>query len=173
MDSFIPDMYKKSIFAIDYQSLKQRGIKCLIFDLDNTIAPINITNPEKEVKDLFADITLLGFKIILLSNASKARVKPFKEKLNVDSSYHSKKPLKKKYKKIMFLYDFKQNEIACIGDQLLTDILGANQMGFLSILVNPISTEDYFGTKINRSIEKHIFKRLEKRNLFEVGKYYE
>ena len=173
MDQFIPDMYIKSIFTIDYKALKKRGIKCLIFDLDNTIAPINVKAPEKEVKDLFANITILDFKIILMSNASKTRVKPFKEILNVDSSYYSKKPFKKKYKKVMHLYDFKESEIACIGDQLLTDIFGANRIGFLSILVNPLSTEDYFGTKVNRVIEKHIIKHLEKRNLFKVGEYYE
>lgn len=173
MESFVPDMYIKSVYDIDYESLKSRGIKCIIFDLDNTIAPVNIPVPDKEIKDLFADLHLLGFKVIILSNSNKARVEPFKEKLNVDSSYSSCKPLKKKYKKILNIYNFKDNEIACIGDQLLTDILGANRMGFLSILVNPISNIDFIGTKINRVFERQIFKILEKRNLFKVGEYYE
>lgn len=173
MENFVPDMYIKSVYDIDYESLKNRGIKCIIFDLDNTIAPVNIPVPDKELKDLFADLQILGFKVIILSNSNKARVEPFKEKLNVDSSYNSLKPLKKKYKKILNIYNFKDNEIACIGDQLLTDVLGANRMGFLSVLVNPISNIDYIGTKINRIFERQIFKILEKRNLFKVGEYYE
>ncbi len=128
MEKFIPDLYQKSIYDIDYESLKKRGIQCLLFDLDNTIAPLKVSEPDKRVKDLFADLEMLGFKVILLSNANKARVQPFKEQLNIDSSYHSWKPLKKKYKKIMYIYNFQDNEIACIGDQLLTDILGANRM---------------------------------------------
>ena len=173
MESFIPDIYERSIYTIDYESLKGRGIKCLIFDLDNTISPLSIPVPEKELKDLFADLTYRGFKIIIMSNSGKNRVEPFKEKLNVDSSFHSHKPFKKKYKKILRIYEYKDTEIACIGDQLLTDIYGANRMGFLSILVNPMSNIDLFTTKINRIFERQIFKILEKRGLFKKGEYYE
>ena len=120
-----------------------------------------------------ADIELLGLKVIIMSNANKSRVRPFKEGLNVDSSYNSHKPLKKKYKKIMEIYNFKDNEIACIGDQLLTDIYGANKMGFLSILVNPISDRELFITKINRIFERKILKKLAHQGLFKLGEYYE
>ncbi len=173
MEKFIPDIYQKSIFNIDYEKLKSKGIKCILFDLDNTIAPVNIKAVDQELKDLFADIELLGIKVIILSNASKARVRPFKEGLNVDSSFNSRKPFKGKYKKVMEIYNFKDNEIACVGDQLLTDILGANRMGFVSILVNPISNIDLIGTKIHRIIEKRIFKKMEHQGLFKIGEYYE
>ncbi len=173
MENFIPDMYQKSIYDINYKALKEKGIKCILFDLDNTMVPLTISIPDREIKDLFSELELLGFKIIILSNSSKSRVEPFKEKLNVDSSFHSKKPFKAKYKKIMTLYHFKDNEIACIGDQLLTDVLGANRMGFFSILVNPISDNDLFGTKINRIFERRIFKKLGKQGLFTIGEYYE
>lgn len=173
MDKFIPDIYQKSIYAIDYEKLKSRGIKCILFDLDNTIAPVNVEKPDKEMKDLVADIELLGIKVIILSNGTKNRVRPFKEELNVDSSYSSRKPFKGKYKKVMEIYNFKDNEIACVGDQLLTDILGANRMGFVSILVNPISNVDLLGTKINRIFERRIFKKLERQGLFKLGEYYE
>lgn len=173
MEKFIPDIYQKSIFAIDYEKLKNRGIKCILFDLDNTIAPVNVEAPDKEIKDLFADIELLGIKVIILSNSNKTRVRPFKEGLNVDSSYSSHKPFKKKYKKVMDIYNFKDNEIACVGDQLLTDVYGANRMGMTSILVNPISNVDLIGTKINRIFERKIFKKLKRQGLFTIGEYYE
>ncbi len=173
MDKFIPDIYQKSIFAIDYEKLKNKGIKCILFDLDNTIAPINVETPTREVKDLFADIELLGLKVIILSNSNKNRVRPFKEGLNVDSSFNSCKPFKKKYKKIMNIYHFKDNEIACVGDQILTDVFGANRMDFVSILVNPISDMDYLGTKINRLLERRILKRFARQGLFQKDVYYE
>lgn len=73
----------------------------------------------------------------------------------------------------MSIYNFKDNEIACIGDQLLTDVFGANHLGLLSILVNPISNTDLFVTKINRFFERKILKKLEKRGLLKIGEYYE
>lgn len=173
INKFVPDIYQKSIYDIDYKKLKKHGIKCLIFDLDNTITPVNIKNPPKKVKDLMEDLKKMKFKLIIVSNATKKRVEPFKDILCIDSSYLSLKPLKRKYIKILKVYKFKENEIACIGDQLLTDIWGANRMGFLSILVNPIGKIDFALTKLNRALENAIYTRLEKKELFKKGKYYE
>ena len=99
MDKFIPDIYQKSIYTIDYKKLKKNGIKCLLFDLDNTIAPYKTLEPDTKVKELFANLSN-DFKIIIISNSNKNRLRPFKEKLNVDTAYSSKKPFKFKYKKM-------------------------------------------------------------------------
>ena len=128
MDYFIPDIYQKSIYAIDYKSLKKSGIKCLLFDLNNTIAPLNQPIPSKELRDLFAYLEGLKFKLIILSNSSQYRVAPFKERLNVDASFHSHKPSRKKYVKILNLYRLKVHEVASIGDQLITAMYGAHRM---------------------------------------------
>ena len=71
------------------------------------------------------------------------------------------------------LFDFKDTEIACIGDQLLYDILGANRMNFTSILVNPISVDEYAVSKLNRKLENVIIKKITKKDLFKKGRYYE
>ena len=162
MDNFIPDVYGQSIFTIDYKKLKKNGIKCLLFDLDNTLVPYTIDEVPQKIKDLFAVLSN-DFKLIIISNSSKNRLRPFKEKLNVDCSFSSRKPFKKKYKKIMDLYHFTEDEIAAIGDQLLTDILGANRMGFTSILVNSLAPFEPFPTRINRFFEKKILKRLKRK----------
>ena len=73
----------------------------------------------------------------------------------------------------MNMYKLKPTEIACVGDQLLTDIFGANRLDLLSILVNPIGNTDFTITKFNRSIESFIYKKLEKKELLKKGKYYE
>lgn len=173
LDKFVPDMYYKSVYDIDYSKLKKKGIKCIIFDLDNTLAPLNMNKPSKKLKDLIEDIKDLNLKVIILSNSSKKRVEPFKEILNVDSAYFAGKPFSKKYDKVMKLYKLKPTQIACIGDQLLTDIYGANKYEFLSILVNPIGNTDYVFTKFNRFIEPFIYSKLEKRELLIKGEYYE
>ena len=172
MDLFIPDIYAQSVYTIDYKKLKKNGIKCLIFDLDNTLVPYKITEPTQKVKDLFAVLSN-DFKLIIMSNSTKSRLQPFKEKLNVDTAYSSRKPLKKKYQKIIELYRFKVDEVACIGDQILTDILGANRMGFTSILVNKLAPFETIFTRFNRMIEKPILKKLAKQKLLVKGEYYD
>lgn len=172
MERFVPDIHEKNVYQIDYKKLKKRGIKCLIIDLDNTIASYDTYEPSKELKELFHKLSL-DFKLIIISNNTKNRVRPFKEKLNVDSCFKAGKPRSKKYKKILELYNFKDTEIACIGDQLITDILGANKVGFTSILVNPISPMEPFRVRINRSLEKRIIKKIQKLGLDIKGDYYE
>ena len=143
LDLFIPDVYAQSIYTINYKKLKKNGIKCLLFDLDNTIASYKTKEPDQKVKELIARLEE-DFKVIIISNSNKNRLRPFKEKLNIDVAFSSKKPLKGKYKKILSLYKFRIDEVACIGDQLLTDILGANRMGFTSILVNRVAKYEMF-----------------------------
>lgn len=169
----MPDIYQKSIYKIDYKKLKKSGIKCILFDLDNTIAPVSVSVPNKKMKDLIEEVKDMGFKIIIMSNSPKSRLEPFKEILNVDCSASSMKPLSKKYKKIMKIYNFKDIEIAAVGDQILTDIYGANRLGITTILVNPLSTNDFVFTKFNRMIEKYIFKKLSKKGLLKKGNYYD
>ena len=98
MNNFIPDIYAKNIFEIDYKKLKADGIKCILFDLDNTIAPLKELRPSKDVKELFAYIDDLNIKAIIISNSRKSRVAPFKEELNVDSCFNSCKPINHFYK---------------------------------------------------------------------------
>lgn len=173
IDKFVPDMHAQSIYRINYEKLASIGIKCIIFDLDNTIAPVNIKEPAKEAKDLMFKIKDLGIRPILMSNSGKNRVEPFRNGLEIDSCASARKPFSKNYKKILSLYKIKPEEIACVGDQFLTDILGANKEGMTSILVNPISKQDRAATWINRCIEKIIIFILEKRDLFKKGKYYD
>ena len=173
LDKFVPDIYQQSIFTINYKALKKSGIKCLLFDLDNTLVPVNAKTPQVKEKELIEGLKEMGFKVIIISNSKKERLEPFKEGFNVDTAANSKKPFKSKYIKIMKLYHFKDNQIATIGDQLLTDIYGANRLGLTSILVNQIGKDDFFGTKINRFFEKIIMHFLAKKGLFKKGEYHD
>ena len=172
MNNFIPDIYAKNIYSIDYKKLKERGIKCILFDLDNTIAPLKEKEPSKEIKELFSYIDDLNMKVIILSNSRKERVAPFKEILNVDSCHTSQKPLKHKYKKILKMFNYDVSEVAAAGDQILTDVFGANRVGILSIFVDSLTPEDGFFTRINRKIERVILNKLTKRGVFERERYY-
>ena len=172
MENFIPDIYQKNIYDIDYHKLKKRLIKCLLFDLDNTLVPVKTDTPTKKVKELFHFLET-DFKVIIISNSNRKRLIPFKEGLNVDVAASAHKPFKKKYLKIMATYKFKEHEIAAIGDQLLTDIYGANKIGITSILISPIGEYEKFGTKINRFFEKFLYRRLKRKNILIKGEFYD
>ena len=173
MDNFIPDMYQKSIYHIDYDKLKEDGIKCLLFDLDNTCIPFKDKEPNKKLKDLFEMLNDMDFKVIIFSNATKKRLTPFKNGLNVDCSASSFKPSSKKFLKIMKMFNFSLSEVVIIGDQLYTDVLGGNRVGIKTILVNPMSKDDKLFTKLFRFLERRKFKKFAKRGILIKGKYYE
>lgn len=173
MEKYIPDIYQKSIYTIDYDKLLDRGIKCLLFDLDNTIVPVTLKKPNKKIKELFEELKEKGFIVIIFSNSSKRRIKPFKDDLEVDCCARAKKPFRKKFLTIIHEFNVSVDEIAIIGDQILTDIVGGNKIGITTILVNPVSTYDAFFTRINRKVESRIVKKLRDYDLFVKGKYYD
>lgn len=173
MEMYVPDIYQKSVYAIDYQKLINRGIKCLLFDLDNTLVPISLKSPNTKLKNFIDDLKKRGFKVIIFSNSPKRRLLPFKNELEVDCSASSKKPNPKKFLQVLKIYGYSISEVAIIGDQLLTDVLGGNRVGITTILVNPISTKDFFWTRFNRKKEAKIMERLRQNDLFSKGRYYE
>ena len=173
MNYFYPDIYQKSIYTINYNKLLDNGIKCLLFDLDNTIIPYIEKKPTKELKEHFDKLKDMGFKLIIFSNSRKERLEPFKRYLNVDCSAKSRKPFKGKFLKVLKKYNYSLSEVAIIGDQLVTDIYGGNKVGITTILVNPISNIDMPFTKIHRFIEKKKIKKMTKQGIFKTGEYYD
>ena len=162
VEKFMPDIYQKSIYYINYDKLYKKGVRCLLFDLDNTIKPSHVIKPTKRLKKLFDELKDKGFKVIISSLS-----------LCVDACAFSLKPRKDKYLKIMEKFKYKHTEIAAIGDQLLTDVYGANRLDIVSVLVNPMSEHDYSITWINRIFEKFIYGSLEKKDVFKKGEYYD
>ena len=165
-----PKMYYQDIFSINYKLLKKKKIKYLIFDLDNTIADCKTKIPSKKVNTLFQDLKRQGFTIYIMSNAFKRRVKSFANSLNTKYYYLSLKPLKITFKRLIKENNLKIQEIAMIGDEIFTDIKGSNKLGITSILVDRLTNNDYFLTKISRIRENNLFKRT---NIIKRGEYYE
>lgn len=173
MNKYIPDVYSESIFTINYDKLKKENIKCLLFDLDNTIVESKVNTPPEIVKKLFNKLKKMGFKVIIFSNSGSKRLQNFKDELEVDVNPRSLKPLKVNFNKILKKYNLDKEMVAIIGDQLLTDVLGGNRVGITTVLVDPILTSEFFFTKVNRLREKRVYKKLEKNNELKKGEYYE
>ncbi len=173
MENFIPDIYQKSIYTIDYSKLLSRGIKCILFDLDNTLVPAKTNDLTEKTKELIVSLKQKGFKVVIFSNSPKTRVKKFAEALNVDFISFALKPFTGKLKKFIHSSGYKLNEIANVGDQMYTDILCGNAVGITTILVNPSSNKNYFTGKIFRYLEIKKMKKLRNKNLFCKGRYYD
>ena len=114
----------------------------------------------------------MEFKVIIFSNAVAKRLEPFNT-LNVVLHPASKKPFKKKFNKVLAAYSYQKDEVCIIGDQLFTDILGGNRVGIRTCLVNPVTNDDFIGTKIFRAIEELVFKRMKRKCILIKGEYYE
>ncbi len=173
MEKYIPDIYQKSIYTLDYSKLLSRGIKLLLFDLDNTLVPVGQDELSDKTKELIISLKQKGFKVIIFSNSPKKRVKKISEILNVECVYFACKPMQGKLKKLVNNSNFSLNEIAIIGDQLLTDIVGGNKIGITTILINPSSNKNFIFSKLIRRIENRKMKKLRDKNLFCKGRYYD
>ena len=166
-----PDMYRKSVYDINYDKLKKMNKKYLFFDLDNTIISYIEKEPDNNIISLFENLEKKDFKCMLFSNSRLKRVKKANGKLNTEVYYNSMKPFKRNYMKVLTKY--KKSECVFIGDQFMTDILGAKRNNLFTILVDRINPKEPLGTKIWRLFEKIILKNYKRKNIFEKGKYYE
>ena len=172
MGIFKPKMYRKTIFDINYDKLKEDGIKCLVFDLDNTLGLISHKNCPDEAKKLVKKLKK-DFIVLISSNNTKKRLKPYLEELGIDGVSWSMKPSIKSLIKIKLKYKLKKKEMCMIGDQIVTDVLAGNRFRIKTILVDPLGEKDLKITGLNRKIEARIVKRYEKRGLFKRCNYYE
>ena len=171
MNNYIPNMYKKSILDIDYSRLKKQGITTLMFDLDNTVALIDEEELPKKVHKLFSELKK-DFNIIIISNNFKSRIEAFCKPFNTPFVSFAMKPLPFCFSKTQKKYKLKKEQMCMIGDQLITDILGANKFGVYTILVDPLGERDLKITTLNRFIENRKIQKLTKQGILERGKYY-
>lgn len=170
MDRYIPDIYQKSIYTINYEKLHKRGIKCLLFDLDNTLVPIKCKEVENALIELIDKLNKKGFKSVIFSSVDEDRVDMFKEQLKLDGYSYTRNSYQKYMNEILNTY--KEDQIAVIGDEMLRDVCYGNKLGITTILVNPIGKDRLF-KRFRRCKEKRIMSKLRKDNLFVKGRYYE
>jgi len=171
LEKFIPTSYKKNVLDIDYKKLKSKGIKYILFDLDNTLASVKDNCFPKEIEKLLVKLSK-DFKLIVVSNNFKRRIKPICDIIDIDFISFAMKPFTLKLNKKLTKYNISKEKTCIIGDQLISDILVGNKLETMTILVDPLST-DLKVTKFNRYLEKQILKKLKLRNALERGNYYE
>ena len=132
LNRFYPDEYIKSIDRIDFERYYRQGIRGIISDIDNTLVPHGFPADEHIIK-VFEKIHALGIDTCLISNNQKPRVKPFAEAVQSKYIYDAHKPGRKSYLKAMELMGTDKKSTLFLGDQIFTDIWGANRQGYIPL----------------------------------------
>lgn len=170
---FFPYEYVESVFSIDYSKLYKMGYRGLIFDIDNTLVHHG-EDSTPEIDNLFLTIKNIGFKTLLLSNNNEERIKRFIK--NIDSLYicDAEKPKKTNYLKAIQMLNINKEKVLFIGDQIFTDILGANISGIPNILVKYMRYKEETKIGKRRKLENIILKFYKRSKKFQnrIGDIY-
>ena len=159
MSFLYPGEYIDSTYSIDFDKLYKEGYRGIIFDIDNTLVTHGSPADERAIA-LFKHLKELGFSCLVLSNNKEPRLKSFAKQVGIKSSG---------YRAAMERLGTDTKNTLFVGDQIFTDIIGANLTGIRSILVAPIDPHEEIQIVLKRFIEKPVI-ACYKRHLKKVNK---
>ena len=143
--SFLPRLITDELTDITPELLRQRGIKLLMLDFDNTIVPYTTTVPTLKMEDWLTRMNALeDIQVCIVSNSHNDRVPKFCRERGMDVITHAKKPFPKGINECLEKYGIPKEQAALVGDQIYTDTLGANGAGVTSILVKAIDNHNFW-----------------------------
>jgi hypothetical protein len=151
---FKPTIALKSVCDISMDILEKFNVKALILDVDNTLTTHDNPNVKQEVLDWLDMLKRHGIKLMIVSNNYPERVKPLADRLGIEYVSRGQKPLPKGFSEACRRLGVPKNNVCAVGDQIFTDILGANLKGIKSIFVFPIEYETTTFFKVKRTLEK-------------------
>jgi HAD superfamily phosphatase (TIGR01668 family) len=159
MYKITPDYYFYHFYDITVDFLKQNGIESLLCDIDNTLAPYEVEEPDETIIEWVRTLTENGIKITLVSNNTEERVTKFIEKLMIPAYFDARKPSIEFYVSAMKIVKVPVCRTAVLGDQLLTDGLSAARLGVRFIMVPPINDKKNLFFKAKRALEAPLMKK--------------
>lgn len=152
-DDLYPDEVTASVYEMDWEALSG-DYDGVIFDIDNTLVPHGAGADGRAMR-LFRRLRKLGFRTLLVSNNKEARVKPFAWQLQTDYVHKAGKPKMGGYRKALRKMGILPERILFVGDQIFTDIWGANRAGMRTVLTDPVDpSTDEIQIVVKRWVEK-------------------
>ena len=148
-----PRWIAQSLTELTPQAFKNRGIRLLMLDFDNTIVPYTTNTPTLEMENWLKEMQCADIQICVVSNSKRDRVRVFCKEWDIDCITHAQKPFGRGIRTCMEKYEFSPKECALAGDQIFTDTLGANLSGAMPILVKPINNHNIW-LKLRHLAEK-------------------
>lgn len=155
----VPDQHLDSIFDIDAACLKEQGIRGIITDMDNTLVPWSDRTVHPRLADWFTGLKAMGFKLFIVSNNSRDRGGQLARELDIPAIWYAVKPRRGAFRRAIEEMELLPHQVAVVGDQIFTDVLGGNRLGLYTILVTPISEKEFIWTKMMRMLERMVLKR--------------
>ncbi len=150
----VPCLALNTLYDIKLDELKKRGIRGIIFDLDNTIIPWDSPDLCPEVLIWLNNLGCQDFKLCLVSNNGEKRVRQIAAQCGAPFVAQALKPSRTGFRQAAQVMGLSPGTIAVVGDQLFTDMLGGNRLGMFTIWVKPLASKEFIGTKITRQLEK-------------------
>lgn len=147
-----PSQDVNSIYEIDFKDFYNKGYRAVLFDIDNTLVTHGAPATEQIIV-FFAKLHAMGFKTCLISNNKEPRVASFAVQVESEYIYKAGKPSPDGYNKAMKICGTDRTSTLFVGDQLFTDIWGANRAGIYSILVKPIHPKEEIQIILKRRLE--------------------
>ena len=157
-----PKLYLNKVEDLTVEILNENKIKALILDVDNTLIDIN-KNLSKDIVDWAMNLRGHGFRLYILSNTNhKEKIEGVAKKLGIPYENFAKKPFKSGFLRVKEKLQLESKQIAVVGDQIFTDVIGGNRCKMFTILVDPIDKKDFWYTAWKRPMENAIKKKFEK-----------
>ena len=151
---FKPTYVFNDITEITADFLQKNDINGLLLDLDNTLTTHNNPTPPQSSLDWLDRMREAGIKMMIVSNNSSERVTPFAKALGLPFVSRGLKPLTVGYTKAIKEMGLNKKNVAAVGDQIFTDVIGSNLKGIRSIFVFPIEPETSLPFRFKRAVEK-------------------
>ena len=142
--SLLPGVMLDTLPEVTVELLKDRKIRLLMLDFDNTIVPYTTSVPTPEMERWLKSMTASEIQICVVSNSKKDRVKEFCGRYGIPCITHAKKPFSRGIRECLERFDCPAEEAAIVGDQIYTDTLGGNLAGLTTILVRAIDNHNFW-----------------------------
>ena len=160
---FAPDWYFRLFDDVTPEFLLENGIRALILDIDNTLAPYEEPDPNERVLAWFSALKKAGITAAFVSNNDFERVSRFNREIGIPMYPKGKKPLKKYMRRAMQDLGVTPSETAIMGDQIFTDVWAGRNVGIRCIVVPPIKDKTDPFTRFKRVLEKPVLRYYRKR----------
>ena len=167
MKCFEPTYFAENIFKVDVNFFKENNIRLILSDLDNTLDPHDELNPSERVVELKRKLDEIGVELAIVSNNKASKKSIYCERLGVKGIFSCYKPFPNKIVKFIEELGYSKDEVVMCGDQLLTDVFCAHNVGVRVILTDPICDNDQWTTRFNRLIDKPIRENMRRKGILE------
>jgi HAD superfamily phosphatase (TIGR01668 family) len=153
---FSPDLFLSSVLQVNKAWLDANGIEALLLDIDNTLVSRETNTATDQVCTWLKSLLDQGYRVHLLTNNWHREVLATAAALGLPVIHRAIKPLPFGFLSALKALGANRKKTLMVGDQLMTDVLGAKLVGLRTVLVVPLSTTDLFHTKLLRNLEKFL-----------------